>query len=69
MVPYILWFASVGGVVTRMAHSVAASSPPHPPRSAARDLLLYHHWLAELASGITSLLVYPRDYDRSSDWL
>lgn len=58
MVAHVFWVARVGGVAAGVAHSAAAPPPPHPSRRAARDLLLYNHWLAQLAAGDTALLVH-----------
>lgn len=61
MVAHVFRLARMGRVAAGMARGASAPPPPHPPRGAARDLLLYHHWLAQLASGETTLLVYSRD--------
>lgn len=69
MVTYILWTTAVGGLAAGVAYSAAAPPPPHPSCSAARDLLLYHYWLAKLATRDTALLVHFRDSHRSHYWL
>lgn len=56
MVAHVLRLTMVGGVSAGVACGSAASPPPHTPRGAARDLLLYHHGLAELAAREIALL-------------
>lgn len=65
MVSHIFRFTGMGGIPPRVAHSAPAPTSPHPPRGAARDLLLHHHRLAELSPGDIALLVHPRDHHRS----
>lgn len=60
MVAHLLWITFMGGVVARVAHSATTAPPSYPPRSAARDLLLYNYWLAQLAIRETAILVHIR---------
>lgn len=69
MVAHVLRPAAVGGVAAGVARRAPAPPPPHPPRRAARDLLLYHYRLAQLAPRKTSILVDIRNYYRSVNWL
>lgn len=69
MVTYLLWITFLGGLVARVAHSAAATPPSYTPRSAARDLLLYNHWLAQLAARETKILVHIRGPYRRHDWM
>lgn len=69
MVSYIFWFADMGSVFARVACGITTPPPSHPPRGAARDLLLYHHRVVELAFGETTLLVYTWGYYWSADWM
>lgn len=50
MVPHVLGPPQVGHVPAGLAHHAAASPPPHPPCGTARDVLLHHNGLAELAA-------------------
>lgn len=65
MVSYIFRLAGMGGVSPRVAHSATTPPSPYPPRSAARDLLLYYNRLAQLAPGEIILLVHFREHHRS----
>lgn len=59
MVAHVLRAAGVGGCVAGVARGTPTPPPPHPPRGAARDLLLHHHGVAQLALGKTPFLVHP----------
>lgn len=65
MVTHLLWITHVGSVAARMAHSASTSPPSYTSCCAARDLLLYHYWLAELATGKVTFLVHFRDHNRN----
>lgn len=65
MVTHLFWVACMGGDAAGVAHSAPAPTSPYTPRSAARDLLLYHHRLVELALGKVTFLVHTRDHHRS----
>lgn len=51
MVTHVLGPTPMGHVPARLAHNATASTSPHPPRCASRDILLHHDRLAELAAG------------------
>lgn len=57
MVAHLLRTAGLGGVPAGAPRDPAQETPPHPPRGTARDLLLHHDRLAELAVGEAALLV------------
>lgn len=59
MVSYVFWLAAVGGMASRAPRDPAASPPQIPPCGATRNLLLYHHRMAELAFGDAAFLAFP----------
>lgn len=64
MVAHLLWPASLHHPVAGPAHHSAQETPSYPPRSPSRDLLLYHHRMAQLPSGNNPLLDRPRKHHR-----
>jgi hypothetical protein len=64
VVAHILWAARLGGVAAGAPRDPAAAPPPNPSRGAARDLLLHHHRLAQLAAGKVGLLANAGAYHR-----
>lgn len=69
MVSYLLRTAPVRRLAARAPDNPAQTASPSPPRGAARDVLLHHHRLAQLAPGEAALLVHPRVPDRERDGL
>lgn len=62
MVAHLLGVAEVRNFSSRPSHYIATASPSYTPCRAARNILLYHNWMVELATGKTKVLLYCIDF-------
>lgn len=67
MVSHLLRFTGLGGIPPGTPRDPAQAPSPNPPRGAARDVLLHHHRLAELAHGEVAFLERLRVPHRGGD--